>query len=691
MKSRPPPFYSVLAMFLCMALVVEPAVAQVKVYVEGYHPQYDLRNALPEWVQKAGSRGEADWIIDYEISKTSYRFPFSERIKNIGVCVVGGTIIVGPVIGLVPGIISGDLAGGLAAGVAIGFFVGLGVGIFTAIAPRTAYGKEGKEEYLKRVKKIIHVINIDFSNTLTGARRTLSTSSPKVTTDIERTLRAMAGDRTAPTLAVANLNARTRQTTQSPLINVEVRATDDVGLYGIGYEIGDYFYMTEPKGRKNHKETRSLPLDIGDNSLMIYVADLYGRKISKEFHIFRTRGPAVATSEERPPATVYPPLLSINEMSFRDESADGFLDAGEGGTLAFHIVNEGRGAAAGLRVRVESPQGSGIGVSPLESPPSVSPNSSVQVKYRLIGSATVPTQDVVMTISALDQPTQSPAPEVTYHVKTRGRWSDVDVDLPRARRSNPDGVAVIIGNRDYNDPGIYPVEFAKADAGAMKKYVLQALGYKEDNVIYLQNASYSDLRSIFGTESDPQGRLHNLIFPDRSDVFVYYSGHGVPGLEDRRGYLLPANVKAEDAQKNGYSLDLLGRNLAQLPAKSVTLVVDACFSGQSEEGLLIQDASPVYIEVTDPFVRISNGSSFFASMGKEIASWFPEQKHGLFTYYFLKGLRGEADANKDKRVTVAEIEQYLSETVPYKVRRLTGRSQHPVITATEKDRVLARY
>ncbi len=399
--------------------------------------------------------------------------------------------------------------------------------------------------------------------------------------------------------------------------------------------------------------------------------------------------PKSVTIRKTPPS--YPPILTITNISFSDESKDGFLDAGEGGTLTFRIVNEGKGAANGLAVKVEPPEGRGIGVSPLDVPGSISAGDHVQAKYSLIASATVATREAAVTISALDHPTQSPAAPVTYQIKTRGRWSDVDLDIPRARRPNADGVAVIIGNQDYKDPGIYPVEFAMADAGAMKKYVLQALGFQEENVIYLQNASYSDLRSIFGTASDPQGRLHNLIFPDKSDVFIYYSGHGVPGLEDQRGYLLPANVKAEDAQKNGYSLDLLGRNLAQLPAKSVTLVVDACFSGQSEEGLLIRDASPVYIEVTDPFVKISNGSSFFASMGKEIASWFPEQKHGLFTYYFLKGLQGEADANKDKTVTVVELEQYLSETVPYKVRRLTGRSQHPVITATQKDRVLARY
>ena len=174
-------------------------------------------------------------------------------------------------------------------------------------------------------------------------------------------------------------------------------------------------------------------------------------------------------------------------------------------------------------------------------------------------------------------------------------------------------------------------------------------------------------------------------------MFIYYSGHGAPGLDDKQGYILPSNVRADDAQINGYSLSLLSNNLSKLPARTITLVVDACFSGLGEQGQIISDASPLGISVKDPILTISKGNSFFASRGDQISSWLPEQKHGLFTYYFLRGVRGDADSNSDEIITAGELKTYLDENVPYRVRRLTGRKQDPVINLGNRDQIIVQY
>jgi len=69
----------------------------------------------------------------------------------------------------------------------------------------------------------------------------------------------------------------------------------------------------------------------------------------------------------------------------------------------------------------------------------------------------------------------------------------------------------------------------------------------------------------------------------------------------------------------------------------------------------------------------------------QVSSWYGEKKHSLFTYFFLKGLQGEADANKDGKITVGEMQTYLKENVPYMARRLTGNEQQPVITGNALD------
>ncbi len=388
--------------------------------------------------------------------------------------------------------------------------------------------------------------------------------------------------------------------------------------------------------------------------------------------------------------TDYPPLLSIENIAFLDESADNYLDAGEGGVFSFRIKNEGKGPAEQLVISLQMPETAAIGLSPIDVPTSVAPNSSVNVSYKLIGAATLGNKTLTVGIDVIEKSSPGSTKPMLFRVKTRARWPDVDIDIPLGNKTNFNGIAVIVGNHTYDDPSIYPVKFAKQDAEAVKNYVVKTLGFLEENIVYIENASFAELRSIFGTETE-DGKLSSLVFPDQSDVFIYYSGHGVPGMNDQRGYLLPTNVRAEDANSSGYSLGLLGTNLSKLQAKSITLVVDACFSGLSEEGNIIKDASPVYIDVSGPFTLISNGTSFFATGGKEIASWHSEQKHGLFTYYFLKGLRGEADIDKNNNVTVSELEKYLMNYVPYQARKLYDRRQTPFISTSQEERVIVDF
>ena len=65
--------------------------------------------------------------------------------------------------------------------------------------------------------------------------------------------------------------------------------------------------------------------------------------------------------------------------------------------------------------------------------------------------------------------------------------------------------------------------------------------------------------------------------------------------------------------------------------------------------------------------------------------------HSLFTYYFLKGLQGAADQNADRQLTVAKLQVYLSEQVPYMARRLYNRTQSPTVTPGRESQVLVRY
>ncbi|MDX2286930.1 MAG: caspase family protein [Bacteroidia bacterium] len=275
------------------------------------------------------------------------------------------------------------------------------------------------------------------------------------------------------------------------------------------------------------------------------------------------------------------------------------------------------------------------------------------------------------------RPTGAPAQEVTYDQISL--TSDVDRNLPRAAALRPDAIAVVIGNRDYRNPDVPPVDFALQDAASMKKYLIEALGYLPENIFFLPNASLADFNRMFGAKGDAQARLFNLVKPGVTEVFIYYSGHGAPDVQTGEPYFVPSDCDPSLVRFNGYAVKTFYENLSQLPAKSVTVAVDACFSGMTDRGALIQQASPVRIR-TDHLIFKDPKAVVLTSAGSaEIASWYAAQSHGLFTYYLLKGLQGAADTDQNREISVQELRSYLGAEVPLMARRLHNRVQSPEV------------
>ncbi len=261
---------------------------------------------------------------------------------------------------------------------------------------------------------------------------------------------------------------------------------------------------------------------------------------------------------------------------------------------------------------------------------------------------------------------------------------------------NRDAIAVVIGNQTYESKDIPPVSFAINDASAIKKYLIDTLGYKDGNIIQNTNASKADLEMIFGTERNYKGMLYNYIKPQKSDVFIYYSGHGSPDPNTNKAYLVPTDCNPTMMDLTAYPLDILYGNLPKIEAKRVTVVIDACFSGGTNTGKwLIPNASPALLKVINPVTAQNNLTILTSAENNQVSSWYPEKQHSLFTYFFLKAVTGDADLNQNKQITFQEIYNFVAdraEGVPYYAKRLHGgRTQTPTMQAADNDAVFVKY
>ncbi len=264
-------------------------------------------------------------------------------------------------------------------------------------------------------------------------------------------------------------------------------------------------------------------------------------------------------------------------------------------------------------------------------------------------------------------------------------------DETLAKRDRPDAVAIIIGNKDYINKDIPDVTFAHRDADAMKKVFVEKFGVKMENIVDLRDATKSQIEQAFGNRDTVQETtLWSYVEPE-SDVYVFYSGHGMPTKVKGEAYILPVDADPNSPNISGYPLRRLYANLNKVKAKSITVFVEACFSGGSSAGMLVKNASPVFAQTNLDDLNKGNITVFTASRGTEIASWDTDARLGLFTNVAVNGLSGEADkgrfGNKDGVVTAGELQSYLSKNVRRKAKRTYKRLQTPVLDGNPEQKL----
>ena len=105
---------------------------------------------------------------------------------------------------------------------------------------------------------------------------------------------------------------------------------------------------------------------------------------------------------------------------------------------------------------------------------------------------------------------------------------------------------------------------------------------------------------------------------------------------------------------------------------------------------LLADARPIRLKLEDQSDIPKNFTIFSASELDQISSGLKEAKHGIFSYYVMKGLEGDADINSDKKITNGELLSYLKDHVPLKASEL-GIEQTPSLIGDPDKRIKEDY
>jgi hypothetical protein len=230
--------------------------------------------------------------------------------------------------------------------------------------------------------------------------------------------------------------------------------------------------------------------------------------------------------------------------------------------------------------------------------------------------------------------------------------------------------AIVVGIEQYRER-IPKADFAAQDAKDIAQFLTQQAGYREENVIVRLNeqATKSDLEKYF------EAWLKNNLDAS-SSLLIYFSGHGAPEAATGDAYLVPYDGDPAFIEQTGYPLKRLYQTLDKLPTRNIIVMLDSCFSGAGGRSVLAKGARPMVLTV-EGLASSSKAVVLAATSGSHLSLADQEKGHGLFTYYALQGMGGEADANGDGAIDVQELFEYLKPQVQRVARRTYNAEQVP--------------
>ena len=238
--------------------------------------------------------------------------------------------------------------------------------------------------------------------------------------------------------------------------------------------------------------------------------------------------------------------------------------------------------------------------------------------------------------------------------------------------------AAVIGIDKYQK--VPSLQYAVKDARAFAKYMRTNMGLSDSQLLelYDQDATVSNIRTLLGTQ------LKRLASRPEDTVFIFYAGHGAPEADqdsrDNDGitkYLLPCDADPLNLYGSAIPMYEVATLFRRIKAERLVFISDACFSGASGGRTILAQGMRA-VNISSDFVkRLAQGRGrviLTSSGANEVSHEFDKYGHGIFTYYLLKGLTGEADLDGDKLISVDEVSLYLKKTV----RKATNGAQNPV-------------
>lgn len=229
-----------------------------------------------------------------------------------------------------------------------------------------------------------------------------------------------------------------------------------------------------------------------------------------------------------------------------------------------------------------------------------------------------------------------------------------DAHAQSSRDPHPDRsfVAVVVGLSVYqNLPDEVELDFARSDAATVASALNEGGAFDYVFLLSDKNATKADIVSTL--------REKAAQFTGPNDVLVFYfAGHGI-GADFGLPTLLAYDSTIENGHEDGLPVDSFATDIATWTRAGATLIVTDAIHKNQLDGIYFYGAS------ADEWTNLGPDTMVISSSQSRQPA-----EDGKFGLAFADAMSGAADANGDKKITFAELREYLS-------TRFEGKDQTP--------------
>jgi hypothetical protein len=208
--------------------------------------------------------------------------------------------------------------------------------------------------------------------------------------------------------------------------------------------------------------------------------------------------------------------------------------------------------------------------------------------------------------------------------------------------------ALLMGVNDFVDPAIPNLRYCVNDVLAMQD-LLQKHGYT--TIALHDNACHPYLIPTRDNLEAELVRLCSAAGPDDL-LWIHLACHGQ--LVNGEPVLITQETREPTLSRKALPFSEVERQMRESRARRLVLTLDACHTGV-ETGRALTD--PDFIrnahQLAEGFVLLA------ASTAQQVAQEWQEEEHGVFTYFILDGLSGQADRAHKGFVTVDDLKLHV--------------------------------